>query len=447
MLNKYLNLLTGAHGDAQDVPAAACQDVTSVLDAAAERGQATLMLRRFLGHQPVLDATSQIVGYELNIREPGLFAADGEAAQRWMQDEALVISVIDLDFQQALGNKLTFIGVAPSMLDNPIVDQLPQHRVVVAIRLAGEVGESLLARCRELVAAGIELALDDFECRPEHEPFLKLCHYVRIDTTRYDALALGQQVAQIRGMGSPRLVARNVETEDAFEAYRALSFELFQGYYFARMQPALPHRLDNDRMRVMELLNMVMNRAELAELEEKVKLDPGLSYKLLNFINSPANGLQQKIRSIGHVLTLLGYDQLYRWLTLLLFSSGKSDSRNRSLLKSALVRARFMETLGKSRFAAAEQGGLFIVGIFSLLDVLLNVPMAQALARLNLPQAVVDALLHQSGIYAPYLQLVMACENFDQELIARYAATCGLNADEVNVTHVKALIWGEGVDI
>jgi EAL and modified HD-GYP domain-containing signal transduction protein len=449
MLEKYLKFFKGGQGAANDAPGAAPRDVTAVLDAATQGGygHAAAMLQRFLGRQPILDGASRIVGYELKVRDHGLLPdTPGSEAPRQMQDEMLAISVIDLDFQQALGNKLTFISVAPSMLNHPVLDQLPKHKVVVGICLPDTVDEALLARCRELVAQGVPLALDDFAYRPEYEPFLKICAYVKLDAARYDALTLGQRVAEIQGKAAPVLIACKVETQDAFEAYRQLSFSLFQGYYFTQLQPAAPHRLDSDRLRVIELLNLVMNRAELAELEAKVKLDPGLSYKLLNFVNSPANGLQQKIRSIGHVLTLLGYDQLYRWLTLLLFTSGNIDARSRTLLKSALVRARFTETLGKDRFKPAEQGGLFIVGIFSLLDALLNVPMEQALARLNLPQAVVDALVRHSGMYAPYLQLALACENFDQDTIARCAAACGLDADAVNVTHVNALIWGEGLD-
>lgn len=449
MLEKYLKFFKGGQSAANDAPGADQRDVSAVLDAATrgEYGHAAAMLQRFLGRQPILDSASRIVGYELKVRDHGLLPDTVESeAQRRMQDEMLAISVIDLDFQQALGNRLTFISVAPSMLNHPVLDQLPKHKVVVGICLPPTVDEPLLARCRELVARGIPLALDDFTYRPEYEPFLKICAYVKLDSARYDALALGQLVAEIQGKAAPALVACNVETQDAFDAYRQLSFSLFQGYYFTRLQPAAPHRLDSDRLRVIELLNLVMNRAELAELEEKVKLDPVLSYKLLNFINSPANGLQQKIRSIGHALTLLGYDQLYRWLTLLLFTSGNIDGRSRTLLKSALVRARFTETLGKDKFKPAEQGGLFIVGIFSLLDALLNVPMEQALARLNLSQAVVDALLRHTGMYAPYLQLALACENFDQDAIARCAAACGLDADAVNVTHVNALIWGEGLD-
>lgn len=432
-----------------DSPALPASDATAVLDALGkgQGGAAGEKWRLFLGRQPILDASSQFIGYELKLQDPNFPPSIGDEAElRWVQDELLVISVIDLDFQKVLGNKLVFIHISPAMLGNPLIESLPKQKVVVGIRLAGTAGEPLLQRCRELAALGIPLALEDFEYRPEFAPFLAICSWVKLDTTRFDALALGQQAKAIRGACKAQLVARNVETDDAFEAYRALDFEYFQGAYFSRLQPNAPQRLDNDRMHVIEMLNLVMNHAELSTLEDKVKRDPGLSYKLLSFINSPANGLQQKIRSIGHGLTLLGYNQLYRWLTLLLFTSGKTDGRSRILLKNALVRARFTETLGQDKFEPAERGGLFIVGIFSLLDALLNVPMEQALSRLNLPDPVVEALLHHNGKYAPYLQLAVACENFDQEAIAHHAAACGLSADEVNVTHVKALIWGEEVD-
>ena len=419
----------------EDVPG---QDQSSV---AGEKWQL------FLGRQPILDASGQFIGYELKLQDRNFLSDVGDnESLRQVQDELLVVSVIDLDFQKALGSRLVFIQVSPGMLDNPIIESLPKQKVVVGIRLTEASNDLLLQRCSELVALGIPLALEDFECRPEYVPFLAICSWVKLNTARYDALALSQQISAILGAGKPRLIAQNVESDDAFEAYRALAFDFFQGAYFSRLRLDAPQRLDNDRMRVMEMLNLVMNHAELSVLEDKVKRDPGLSFKLLSYINSPANGLQQTIRSIGHGLTLLGYDQLYRWLTLLLFTSGTMDARSRTLFKNALVRARFTETLGQSRFEPAERGGLFIVGIFSLLDAMLNVPMAQVVSRLNLPDPVVEALQHRTGIYAPYLKLAIACENFDQDAIARYAAACELAAEEVNVTHVKALIWGEEVD-
>lgn len=433
--------------DTRDV--APTSTVTSMMDIAThgKPNQIDEMLQRFLGHQPISDEKCRIIGYELKLKNKmPLPDSEAGATIQAMQDEMLIVSVIDLEYQQALGNKLTFIHLSLATLHNAIIDQLPKQKVTVAIHLEPDTPLIHLARCQELVQQGIPIALEDFEYRVEHEPFLKLCKYVRIDTSKYDALVLSEQIAHIMKSGSPLLIAKGVETDDAFEAYRKLGFNYFQGYYFARLQPDSPQRLDNNRLRVMEMLNMVMNHADIADLEEKVKLDAALSYKLLSYINSPANGLQQTIHSIGHALTLLGYDQLYRWLTLLLFSAGHADERSRALLKNALIRARFTETLGKINLPPNEQGGLFIVGIFSVLDALLNTPMEKAITMLHLSESVVDALMHGKGIYAPYLKLAKACEDFDQDMVEEYAAACDLSADTVNIAHVKALIWAEELE-
>jgi EAL and modified HD-GYP domain-containing signal transduction protein len=448
MLEKYIRLITG--GRDKTAPPPPPDEIETFMGNAEHdtHASAKATLQRFLGRQPILDEAYRIVGYELKIRSGVLSPGElTEAALQQAQNEMLVIGVIDLAFQKALGNKLTFIRLSPAMLDNSLLNELPAQNVVVAICPEEADVETLVDRCRELTARGIQIALEDFVCRPELNPLLELCRYVRINTRQYDALQLSEQTVALLKLHGPTLIATQVETEEAFEAYGKLSFGLFQGCYFTRLQPAAPHRLDSNRMRVMELLNLVINRADIPALEEKVKLDAALSYRLLNYINSPANGMQHQIQSIGHAITLIGYDQLYRWLTLLMFTSGKADERSRSLLKNALVRGRFCESLGKTSLAPAGLGGLFIVGIFSLLDALLNIPMGDALTRLNLPKPVVDALLRREGIYAPYLQLVIACENFDQDTIARYSTDCGLDADAVNVAHVNALIWSEQIKV
>ncbi|TCV79017.1 EAL and HDOD domain-containing protein [Sulfurirhabdus autotrophica] len=433
--------------DTQDVsPETIVTDVMEI-ETNGERAQGSQTLQRFLGHQPILDASHRVIGYELKLQNKrALPPTDAANTIQKMQDEMLIISVIDLDFQKALGNKLTFINLSPATLFNPLIEQLPKEKVCVAIHLEPGAPQPLFERCQELVKQGIPLALEDFEYVPQLDAFLKLSKYVRIDTRQYDALMLSEQIGKMKKVASPLFIAKNVETNDAFDAYKNLSFNSFQGYYFTKLQPDSPQRLDSNRIRVMEMLNMVMNHAEISELEQKVKLDAALSVKLLKYINCPANGLQQTIRSIGHALVLLGYDQLYRWLTLLMFTTGKADERSRALLKSALIRARFTETLGQRKLPPKDHGGLFIVGIFSVLDALLNAPMEQAMSKLNLPTPVVDAIMNRQGIYAPYLQLAIACENFDQEAIEQQAEACGFSADEVNLVHVKSLIWAEELE-
>ena len=403
-------------------------------------------LQRFLTRQPILNNHHGIVGYELKRRDMTAAPMPGATSPQQAADEWLLASTIDLAFQRALGDKLTFLGVAAETLHSPLMQQLPKDKVVVAIHPERS-SPALIARAEQLAHEGLQLALDD---PGDNHDLAAYCRYIRLDTTRHDAMALAGEVVRSLNNGpgkKPLLIATQVDTPEVYEACRKLSFNLYQGYYYTHPLTAGAHRLDSSSMRVMELLNLVKNRADFAKIEATFKLDPALSYRLLRYINSPAIGLRRTIESIGHALMLLGHDQIYRWLTLLLFTGGEVDPRSQSLLRNALVRAHFTESLGRDRLKPNQRDGLFIVGIFSLLDALLNVPMKQALAGLQLPQAVLDALLDRSGLYAPYVKLALACEHFDQAAIAATAADIGVDADTVNLAHVNALIWSEGIEI
>jgi len=403
-------------------------------------------LQRFLTRQPILNSEHGIVGYELKRREMANASMPGATSRQQAEDEWLLTSAIDLSFQRALGDKVTFLSVAAESLHSPLMQQLPKDRVVVAIH-PQRCSPALIARAEQLVHEGLQLALDDPD---ENQDLAAYARYIRLDTTRYDAMALAGQV--VHGLNAspgkkPRLIATQVDTPEVFTACQKLSFNLFQGYYYTHPLSPGAHHLDSSSIRVMELLNLVKNRADFGQIEKTFKLDPALSYRLLRYINSPAIGLRRTIESIGHALILLGHDQIYRWLTLLLFTGGEVAPRSQTLLRNALVRARFTESLGQDKLNPNQREGLFIVGIFSLLDALLNLPMAKALEGLNLPQIVVDALLKQSGIYAPYIKLATACEHFDQATIAATAAEIGVDAETVNLAHVNALIWSEGIDL
>jgi EAL and modified HD-GYP domain-containing signal transduction protein len=278
-------------------------------------------------------------------------------------------------------------------------------------------------------------------------PLARQSRYLRFDVGGNDLMALCDRLMRIQGIQEPRLIARNVETEETFAACRKLSFDLFQGYFFTQPRPSAARAIDTSRLRIIKLLNLVMSHTGFPLIEAQFKSDPGLSYKMLRFINSPAVGLHHQIRSIGHALLLLGHDQLYRWLTLLLFTHQEANGRSQALLKNALVRARFAEILGENRLAKEYRGGLFIVGILSMLDALLNLPMDQVLTVLNLAEPIVEALLHGRGVYAPYLHLASACESSDRQAIGQLTEALCLCPEAVNLAHLNALIWSEGMDL
>ncbi len=423
------------------VPTRALRQVDPETDASP------VQVPRFILRQPVLDADFRIIGYELGIKEASpLPVLPGATSIHQIRDEALLTSVIDAEYQLAMSRRLTFLNLAPTMLDNPLLAKLPRENCVLAVHPANPT-PALLARCQGLAAEGYALALDEAAIWPGMLPLAEQSRFLRFNVADIDLMGLCDRLVRLHGIHGPRLIARNVAGEETFSACRKLSFDLFQGYFFTVPGQAAARAIDTSRLRIIQLLNLVISRAELRLVEAQFKLDPGLTFKLLRFINSPGVGLLHPIRSIGHALLMLGHDQLYRWLTLLLFTHQDNDGRSRSLLKNALVRARFMEILGQDRLAREQRDGQFIVGILSMLDALLNLPLARALDPLKLSEPIVAALLQGNGIHAPYLHLAAACEGQDSHAMIRLAEALDLSPEAVNQAHMKALVWSENMDL
>ncbi|MEO1766815.1 EAL and HDOD domain-containing protein [Thiobacter aerophilum] len=414
------------------------------IDTHGRRTQVSDLLKRFLGRQPVLEADGRTLGYELRLKKSPPPGAPSGPTLMQMMDEMLLASLLDLNIHALRGGRQIFLPLSVHTLDSGFLTRLAGEGLVLALRPEGDMA-ALATRLAELKRMGYAIALDEPTLDAATRPLLKLADFLRVDAHGRDAIALGEFAVAALKQSRARLVATHVDVEELFEVCRKLGFKAFQGYSFTRLESTQGARLNPQRLRIMELINLTVSRAEIEDIEAVFKRDAALAYNLLRYINSAANGLMQPVRSIGHALMVLGYDQLYRWLTLLLFASGEPDFRSLALMRTALVRGRFAELLGQPRLAPEARGGLFIVGMFSLLDALLNLPMKQALAGLKLPGEIAQALLEREGPYAPYLELVLATEEGEAHILETYAAVCGIEARELNEAHAQALLWADQV--
>jgi EAL and modified HD-GYP domain-containing signal transduction protein len=144
-----------------------------------------------------------------------------------------------------------------------------------------------------------------------------------------------------------------------------------------------------------------------------------------------------EIQSFRHAVSILGYNALNKWLSLLLVTASRDPSAP-SMMQTAIARGRFMEEIGASYFDASERDNLFITGAFSLLHLLLGTSMQAVLDEMNLPASVTDALVHDAGEFAPFLRLAQHCEAFDGAGLTKAAEELHLPFDSVN----RALLTG-----
>lgn len=416
-------------------------------------------IQSFICREPMLDNSGRMAGYEFLLRKsPTSNVRHETPAVLRLYDDVLIRNVIDMDIGRILGSRLAFVGISPGSLGCRLFELMPKNGVVLVIRtssalldtVVGEEGNDksvALDQIKLLKEEGFLIALEGFSDDPEMTQFIQAADFGIIDTLSEDPQHLSTLVGSLHKKNPEiRLIAKNIESTETYEAYRKLSFAFFQGPFLTRLEAQEQPKVSTNHVHLFELLNLIQKDADPAELVKIFKLDPTLTYKFLRYINSAGGGLVMKVPSIDRAITVLGQKKLYRWLTLLLYGAGNVNQKDWALMENAMVRGRMTETLGREAFSASELDNLFIVGFFSLLDVLLRMPMVQALAQINLPDELIQALVHKEGKYASYLELAIACEQFDPDRIAELATACKLDVQKVNLAHMDSMLWAMEVE-
>lgn len=397
----------------------------------------------YIGRQPVIDRKQRVIGYEL------LYRHSAEATEAVISDEfeacANVMSntLSNMGAEWLLGNGLAFLNITPALLCSELLSLLPGERIVLEFEVSDDEAKSPDLPCmlRQARNKGFLIGLENVLPNKHTLPLVEIADFIKLDIQKFDAKTLARIVGQYHDYQS-KLVAKKVETMKEFLACAELDFSYFQGFHFARPETLSVKVINPEHATVLDLLNKVRANVDVGEIETAFKQNMALSLKLLRYINSVGFGLNVHIQSIRHALTILGYRQLYRWLTLLLITANNGHS-SPALIQTAMIRGRFAELLGQNYLEGSERDNLFIVGVFSMLDVILEMPMDVVLETLNLPENIVDALLHREGVFAPFLQLAEASERMDWASIADIAASLALPAQEVNRAQFEALAWVE----
>ena len=393
----------------------------------------------FIARQPILDFNHKIVSYQLLV---------GNLAESREAPAGLVHATLtDIASQGLLEDKSVFILADEALLASALHTVLPPATTVLQLASSVTLGQETMERCHALRQMGYKIAIrDDSDMQMDINPFTsRYVDYIKIDVRK---MPLEQVAVRFKNYQflSKMLIAENVQTLETFEACKKIGFKLMQGYYFTRPQAFAAKVINQDFTTILKLLNMLSGDEDMKSIEESFKHDPALSFKLLRYINSVGFGLSCEIQSIRHAITVIGTKQLFKWLTMLMVTAGQ-NSVSPALIKTAIIRGRLMELLGNSYFGKPGQDNLFVIGVFSLLDIMLRIPMQDVLSKVDLPDTICDALLHRQGVYGPFLALTEACEAADTEKLNAISTKLYVSASEVNRCHMAALSWADSMAV
>ncbi len=395
----------------------------------------------FLARQPIVDADHGLFAYELLFRQ-SMAAVSAQISSQLQAGVEVISNTLCLGPEWLLQGKLAFINLDEATLMSDFVSLLPPHHVVYEILETVPVSPVLIARIQELRQLGYRFALDDFVCLDEYRPLLPMVDFVKLDVLEQHPEKTLEIVAHIRNSFSGQFIAEKVETREMFELCRNSGIQYFQGYYFARPENLASRTIQPGQLAVLDLMNKVRTCEDLADIEEPLRRNAALTLRLLRYANSAASGLRQQVHTVRQALTLIGLQTLYRWLALLLVTANATPT-NALAARTAVTRGRICELLGQFRLSRQAQDELFITGLFSLAEPLMEIPLVRLLEQLPMPEPIVQALVDHSGPYAPFLKLAEASERSDFEQIARYADDIASSPEEVNVAQLQSLAWTE----
>ena len=391
-----------------------------------------------VARQPILDRRGQVVAHELLYRHtPDATSCTDRGdsvGARTLNDAVLSVGL------DALTCGLpAFINLTHQLLLGGAGTLMPRDIAVLEIREDIPVDDEVVQVCRRLHADGYALALDDFVPGSPAEALVPWVRYIKVDvleTAEADWRALAKRFTGKK----VKLVAEKVETIEVSDATREAGYDYFQGYFFCRPRTFAAKHLPARRLAYVQLL-AALNRPNLSfdELENLVKHDLSLSYRVLRSANSAAFALHREVTSIRTALVLLGLDQIRKWASVWAIA-GLSGGDAPGAVSLALVRARGCERIGEL-VAGSDSSGLFLLGLCSLLDVILRQSMEVALTDMPLPTPVREALLGAQNSARTALDAVIAYERGEWDAAGELFEKIGLGQSTLPDIYADAVRW------
>jgi c-di-GMP-related signal transduction protein len=433
------------------------------------------MLEKFIARQPIFDDKLKLFGYEL------LYRAAGENAFRPYKEASgtlVVDSTMLFGLQTLTGHAKAFINFDLLALQRGTARLLPPDQVIIEILENIVPTQEVVQLCAELCNEGYTLALDDYVGHPKWEPLLPLVKFLKVDFRGCDPPTRAAIANRHRGKldlvananlganaGGIRLLAEKIETNDDLLEARSLGYTFFQGYFFCKPTTLSAREIPGNKLNCLRLLHLVASPDfNYDAVEQLLKTDPALVYKLLRYLNSWLVAVRGEIHSIREAIALLGEKEFRRWISVLAVVAMASDKPH-ELIRTALTRAFFCENLAKTLTdppapspvsvasvstprdspppvalfpISVKSSDLFLMGLLSVTDAILDCPMEQVLATLPIAPEVRAALCGTANPYRDVYDLLLAYERADWSTLSVASARLGIDESAVADCESKA---------
>ncbi len=394
----------------------------------------------YVARQPIFSPDKSLYAYELLYRSSLNNAFDGEDSTV-ATSRVIANTYFTIGLDRLVGNRRAFINFDRRMLVEGFAEMLPSKSLVIEILEAVEPDEEVLQACRRVKKRGYMLALDDFVLMDGYAGLLQLADIVKVDFRLVRPETHGSLAGELKKFDL-QLLAEKVETEEEFQRAGYLGYTLFQGFFFSKPQIITGKHLPAYKQNYMRVLREVTRpEPNLDEVLKAMKTETSLVHQFLRYINSPLFALTREVRSLRQALAMLGWKRVRRWVSLAILS-GLAASKPQQLLVNAFVRATFCESLGPLLGWEDRDSDLFLLGMYSLVDAVLDRPTDEVIEGVHLPEDIRSALLDEPShtpIPGKVLALARGYERAEWDAVEESAAALHISPDETARRYRKAV--------
>ena len=399
----------------------------------------------FVARQPIFDRNRKVWGYELLFRSAASQTRyDGTEATSATR-QVISNGMLSIGFDKLLRGKHACINFGREMLLQDLYTSLPHQTTVIELTEDIEPDAKVIAAVKRMRAQGYRIALDDFRASPQMEPLVDLANMIKVEmiTPKPHQEAM---VKEFHGRGI-RMLSEKVETDVDFRWALRAGYDYFQGNFFACPVVMRGQQIPAIKLHCLRLIQEV-HRPELdfTRLTTMISGDVSFSYKLLRYANSARYGRETKIHSIRRALVVLGEYGIRKWVSIAALPTIAADKPG-ELMRKSLVRARFCELLAQASGQGLEDQA-FLLGLFSLLDALLDRPLDDVLKEVGLAPELDSVLRGQASednTLNTIYHLVRSYETADWDVVECLARRLGAPADLVGAAYCEALPWADDI--
>lgn len=405
----------------------------------------------FIARQPIFNNELKTVAYELLFRD-GMNNFFPDVTDEYATSKMISDQFLCLPLSNTAGNHSSFINVPHKMIINGLSGALPMDHVVIEILEDAVPDSALYSAVKELHAKGYQLALDDFTLSGDWDKFLEYISVIKFDIRSKSSDEILEYIStKSHLLGGIKFLAEKVETKEEFYLYSNSGFDLFQGFFFSKPEILKSKCLSQNLLSLSRLLVEVNSEMFcFSAVEEILKKDLTLSYKIMRYVRNILFKSHGVVNSDGltlkEILMYLGHNEIRRFVTIAALAS--IDGRGvTELYHLSLVRGKFCELVASRAHKNSISYNAFLCGMFSLLDVILELPIKDLIKQITIPKDVSVALCDKQGELFDILNLSVSYEQLDWNYTADLCRKLNICEYVVIESMQIATTWADGFSI